>query len=172
MSEDTFTEVTEESWLSRIGGAIKGIAVGLVLFIAAFPVLFWNEGRAVREFKTLNEGAGGVIPLTEAMVSSDNEGRLVHVTGRAETAEILVDPEFSVAANAIRLLRTVEMYQWKEKKRPWTISSKPPIWAMKKRGPWSIKSNPTQSEPDGMRILPALSSQVWPLPADNILKSF
>ena len=117
MSEDTFTEVTEESWFSRIGGAIKGIVIGLVLFVAAFPVLFWNEGRAVKQFKTLNEGAGSVISLPQATVSSANEGRLVHVTGQAATDETLVDPEFAVAANAIKLHRKVEMYQWKEEKK-------------------------------------------------------
>ena len=38
MSEDSFTEVTTESWLGRIGGALKGIVFGLVLFIIAhFP---------------------------------------------------------------------------------------------------------------------------------------
>jgi tetratricopeptide (TPR) repeat protein len=117
MSEDTFTEITQESWFSRIGGAIKGIVIGLVLFIAAFPTLFWNEGRAVREYKTLNEGAGNVITLPQATVSAGNEGRLVHVTGMAETDETLVDPEFSVAVNAIKLRRKVEMYQWQEKQK-------------------------------------------------------
>ena len=114
MSEDSYTEITSESWFSRIGGAIKGIVIGLALFIAAFPVLFWNEGRAVKRYKTLNEGAGSVIPVPEAQVLPENQGRLVHVTGRATTAEVIVDPEFDVAVNAIKLIRKVEMYQWKE----------------------------------------------------------
>ena len=78
MSEDTFTEVTNASWLSRIGSAIKGIVIGLALFIVAFPILFWNEGRAVRRYKTLNEGAGSVISLPEARVLPENDGKLVH----------------------------------------------------------------------------------------------
>jgi hypothetical protein len=117
MSEDTFTEITSDTWPGRIGGAFKGIGVGLVLFIAAFPVLFWNEGRAVKRFKTLNEGAGVVISLPEARVLPENEGELVHVTGTAVTDEIVSDPEFEVAVNAIKLKRKVEMYQWKENKK-------------------------------------------------------
>lgn len=49
MSEDTFTEVTTESWLGRIGGAFKGIVVGLVLFIAAFPMLIFTAKELVSE---------------------------------------------------------------------------------------------------------------------------
>ena len=117
MSEDTFTEVTTESWLGRIGGAFEGIIVGLVLFIAAFPVLFWNEGRAVRRYQTLNEGAGSVISLPAARVLSEYDGKLVHVTGQAVTDEIVTDPEFGVAVSAIKLKRKAEMYQWKENKQ-------------------------------------------------------
>ena len=116
-AEDTFTEVTNESWLSRIGGAFAGIVVGLVLFIAAFPVLFWNEGRAVRRHQTLNEGAGSVISLPEARVLAEYDGKLVHVTGNAVTDEIVADTEFGVAVNAIKLSRKAEMYQWKETKK-------------------------------------------------------
>ena len=117
MSEDAFTEVANHSWLGRIGGAIKGVVIGIVLFIAAFPVLFWNEGRAVKRYKTLNEGAGSVIALPEARVLPENEGRLIHVSGKAVTDEIVTDAEFEVAVNAIRLKRKVEMYQWKESKK-------------------------------------------------------
>ena len=48
-----FQEVTHQSWFSRIGRAIKGVVVGLVMFAVSFPLLFWNEGRAVRRYKTL-----------------------------------------------------------------------------------------------------------------------
>lgn len=117
MSEDTFTEITTESWFSRIGSAFKGIIFGLVLFIAAFPLLFWNEGRAVKRYKTLNEGAGSVVSSPEGRVLSENEGKLVHVSGKAVTDEIVADAEFKVAVNAIKLKRNVEMYQWKEIKK-------------------------------------------------------
>lgn len=114
MSQDRFTEVTKQSWFSRIGGAIKGILVGLMLFILAFPLLFWNEGRAVKTYKTLKEGGSIVVPVAAASVDPSNAGRLIHVTGLANTQATLTDPVFAVSAKALKLKRTVEMYQWQE----------------------------------------------------------
>ena len=50
---DSFTEVSHESWFSRIKSAIVGVVFGLLLFVIAFPVLFINEGRAVKTAKAL-----------------------------------------------------------------------------------------------------------------------
>lgn len=114
MSEDSFKEVTTESWGSRIGGAIKGILIGFVLFVIAFPLLFWNEGRAVKTYKTLKEGGKTVITVAADNVDVSNEGKLIHVTGLADTEATLTDPFFGVSMKALRLSRIVEMYQWKE----------------------------------------------------------
>ncbi|CAK8725197.1 Inner membrane protein [Candidatus Electrothrix laxa] len=114
MSDDSFTEVTNQSWLSRIGGAIKGIIFGFILFIIAFPLLFWNEGRAVKTYKTLTEGNGAVISVLADQVDFNNEGKLIHLTGKATTEDILTDSVFGVSDNVLRLRRNVEMYQWQE----------------------------------------------------------
>lgn len=114
MSEDSFTEVTHESWFSRIGGAIKGFLVGLLLFVVAFPLVFWNEGRAVKRYKTLKEGGGAVVSVTSESVDPDNAGQLIHTTGKADTDATLTDSVFGVSSNALKLKRVAEMYQWKE----------------------------------------------------------
>lgn len=115
MPLDSVTEVTSESWFGRLGSAIKGVLIGGVLFVIAFPVLFWNEGRAVQTAKSLDEGAAAVVSVEIDKVDKANEGKLVHITGKAETDETLMDPDFGVSANAIRLTRQVAMYQWVEK---------------------------------------------------------
>ena len=48
-------EVSYQSWFSRIASAFGGMVLGLVLFVIAFPVLFWNEGRAVHRAQDLDE---------------------------------------------------------------------------------------------------------------------
>lgn len=111
---DTHTEVTTQSWGSRLKASIKGILIGLVLVAGSFLVLFKNEGRAVRRYKALNEGARDVISVNADQVVAANEGALVHLSGPANTAETLRDQDFGVAIQAIHLDRTVEMYQWLE----------------------------------------------------------
>lgn len=114
MAEDSYTEVSSQGWFSRIWESIKSVAFGFVLFLVAFPVLFWNEGRAVRTAKSLKEGAGAVVSVSADRVDPGNEGKLVHMNGEATTSETLADPEFGVSLSAIKLERRVEMYQWKE----------------------------------------------------------
>jgi transmembrane protein TMEM43 len=110
------TEVTSQSWFGRIGNSIKSFLVGIVFFIASFPLLWWNEGRAVRTEKSLHEGQGAVITVPADRVNPANNQKLVHMTGKATTNETLTDPDFLIAANAIKLRRRVEMFQWQEKK--------------------------------------------------------
>jgi len=110
------TEVTSQSWFGRIRESIKSFFLGIAFFIAAFPILWYNEGRAVRTEKSLHEGQGAVISVPSDRVNTANNQKLVHMTGKATTTEFLADPEFNVSANAIKLRRRVEMYQWEEKK--------------------------------------------------------
>ena len=111
------TEVTTESWFSRLGSSIKSVLFGLLLFALSFVVLFWNEGRAVQTAQSLTEGAGAVVALAFDKADAGNDGKLVHMSGLATTDEVLKDTDFGVSANAIKLLRKVEMFQWRENKR-------------------------------------------------------
>ena len=117
MSEESFTEVENVGCLSRLVASIKGVLFGIVLFILAFPVLFWNEGRAVTTWKGLQEGAASVVEASADEVTTENEGALIYVTGDLSTTEELNDSTFGVSVNAIQLERLVEMYQWREDKK-------------------------------------------------------
>lgn len=114
---DRFTETTRQSWFSRIGGSFAGAVAGLVLLLVAFPLLWWNEGRAVKTAKGLTEGAGAVVSVASDGIDASRDGALVHVSGQATTAETLTDEEFGVSARALTLVRSVEMYQWREEKQ-------------------------------------------------------
>lgn len=111
---DQFRVVSREGWFSRLGGALKGILVGLLMFLAAIPLLFWNEGRAVTTYNSLKEGAGAVVETTAAPRNASLDGGLVHLSGAVQVEGTLRDAEFGVEQRALRLERTVEMFQWEE----------------------------------------------------------
>ncbi len=111
---DSFSVTSGESWFGRIIGSIGGVLVGLVLFIGAFPLLYWNEGRAVRTERSLKEGLGAVVSIQPDSVNPANDGKLVHVSGPVKTSAPVADDELPMHADGVKLLRTVEMYQWTE----------------------------------------------------------
>jgi hypothetical protein len=111
---DQFTEVTSTSWLQRLGQALGGMLFAVVALLISVVLLFWNEGRAIHTAQGLSEGAGIVRSVSPTTVDAANNGRLVHVSGELSMAGPVADPEFGLRVSAVRLLRTVEMYQWKE----------------------------------------------------------
>lgn len=89
--------------------------IGGVLVLLSVGGLALNEGRAVKTYRALKEGVGLVksVPVTP---SSANEGALVHVSGDVKAVGEPKDELFGISAPALRIERTVEMYQWVEAK--------------------------------------------------------
>lgn len=111
---DQVTEVTNTSWFARLGQAVVDVIMGLVFIVVSIGVLFWNEGRAIRTAQGLTEGEGIVRSVPADRVDPSNNGRLIHVGGRLSTAGPVADPDFALRASGVRLVRHVEVYQWKE----------------------------------------------------------
>lgn len=112
---NTFTVTTQTSWFTRIKNSVVGVLVGIVLIIASVIGLFWNEGRAVQTARSLTEGAGVVVSVGADSVDAANDGKLIHVSGNTTTTSTPTDAMFAISAPGIRLVRSVEMYQWIEK---------------------------------------------------------
>ena len=94
---DSFSEVTSQSWFSRLGNAIKGVLLGIILFVVAFPLLWWNEGRAVKTAKGLKEAGGAVVSVSADKVDPAHDQQLVHLTAEAATEETLSDADLTAA---------------------------------------------------------------------------
>lgn len=117
-ANNTYRETTSTSWFGRLRQALTGILVGLILVAASLVLLFWNEGRAIKTYRALTEGAGSIISLDAAKVEPANEGKLIHIAGAFAPKGTPADADLGISApGAVRLLRKVEMYQWKEQSR-------------------------------------------------------
>ena len=110
-----YQEVKTTSYGTRVGNSFKGIGGGIILFIAATVLLWWNEGRAVKTTKMLNEAQGAYVEMENpSKIDPALDGELVHATALATTQDSLVDARFGFGATAISLQRSVEYYQWVE----------------------------------------------------------
>ncbi len=118
-------DVTTEhvGFLERLWQSITGILIGLALVAATVWGIFWNEGRAIGTTRALNEGAGLTVTVPPTRVDPANEGKLVHVSGDLRSGGRLTDADFQITTEAVRLVRKVEMYQWKEDQRTETRSN-------------------------------------------------
>ncbi|WP_454748450.1 TMEM43 family protein [Ciceribacter selenitireducens] len=112
----SFTETTRTSWLTRLKNALVGAVIGIVLVVVAIWALVWNEGRSIKAYRALTEGAGVVVTVSADEIAPSNEGKLIHITGKVTPDGIPTDPEFGISADgAVAIRRDVEMYQWVEK---------------------------------------------------------
>ncbi|MDP2643048.1 MAG: TMEM43 family protein [Candidatus Peregrinibacteria bacterium] len=104
------TEVTTKGYFSRIGDAVKGVVFGLILFLGAFGVIYWNEGSV-----DISEIANTATKVTAESVDTIAEGKLIAVTGKTVSTEKLGDGMFLKPADYLAVSRNVEMYAWVEK---------------------------------------------------------
>ncbi len=114
---DSFTETTYKSWFERIMESLKAILFGFLFVIGACALLFWNEGNSAKTAAALNEGAGLVASVSSERADPANEGKLIHIAGETKAGNPARDPDLNIAGNGLRLVRKVEMYQWKEERK-------------------------------------------------------
>ena len=110
-----YQEVTTTGYGTRVGNSFKAIGSGFLLFIAGTALLWWNEGRAVKTEKMLDEAGSAYVEMENPNKKDASlEGELICGTAMATTEDSLTDAQFGIGAKAISLRRTVEYYQWVE----------------------------------------------------------
>ena len=110
-----YTETTTTGYGTRVGNSFKAIGSGLLLFVLGTALLWWNEGRAVKTEKMLDEAGSKYVEMENPNKKDASlEGELICGTALATTEDSLTDADFGIGAKAIALRRTVEYYQWVE----------------------------------------------------------
>jgi uncharacterized membrane protein required for colicin V production len=113
---DSFTEVSNQGFFSRILGSFVGFLLGPVLIIAAIVLLSWNEGRAVQAIRGLSEASSVAVEASD--LNAGNQGKLVHAVGPATASTAIADPDLGLSFDGqVAVARTAEMYQWHEKEQ-------------------------------------------------------
>ena len=110
-----YQEVTTTGYGTRVGNSFKAIGSGILLFCIGTALLWWNEGRAVKTEKMLDEAGSAYVEMENPNKKDASlEGELICGTALATTEDSLSDAQFGIGAKAIALTRKVEYYQWVE----------------------------------------------------------
>jgi hypothetical protein len=108
---DQFVTITRTGWLGNIMNSFVGVLFGIILFLVAFPVLWFNEGRT-----NMATVAKASVLVDGTSVNQQTEGKQVAVAGTLATDERLGDTPYLAAGTYIQLNRKVEMFAWVENK--------------------------------------------------------
>ena len=110
-----YQEVTTTGYGTRVGNSFKAIGSGFLMFVLGTALLWWNEGRAVKTEKMLDEAGNAYVEMENPNKKDASlEGELIGGTAMATTEDSLVDAQFGIGAKAISIRRNVEYYQWVE----------------------------------------------------------
>lgn len=111
----SYTERTTQSYSSRLGGSLKGMLTGFMMFLGATALLWWNEGRTVAESDAIKDAEKNFVEMDNPKkIDPSLDGELVYACEMAETNDTLEDSFFGIRTNAINMTRKVQYYQWKE----------------------------------------------------------
>ena len=112
---DKVTVSSHNSYGSRVGNSLKSILWWFLLVILSIVLLVRNEKNFVEQKAALDEWASIVQEAIADQINSELEWSEIHVSWQtASDDETLRDDVFWVVTDDLKLLRTVEMYQWYE----------------------------------------------------------
>jgi hypothetical protein len=114
--------------LGRWQGTYRGLFVGLLLVVLAFPLILWNEGSTIQATQRVDYRVDQVVSVVIDPVQSVNDGRLVHLTGDLTPVATIVDPELGLSLPVLKLQRQSETYQWIETRRTETEGTYAKAW--------------------------------------------
>ncbi len=107
---DEFTEKETIGLGQNISSSIKGVFVGIILFIIGIIILWTNEGR-VNVGKVAEKLS---VPINAEKIDVSYNGKFVSATGVFKSEGDVGDPDFIKPGPYAVLNRNVEMYAWVE----------------------------------------------------------
>ncbi|PSN19361.1 hypothetical protein C7271_07740 [filamentous cyanobacterium CCP5] len=105
----TYVKTERVSYGQRVASSFEKLLIGVLLFLASFGLLFWNEMRV-----DLSQVAETAIAISAIGAPEADINDFVSITSNVTTQETLGDGLFLAPGNYVGLRRRSEMYAWEE----------------------------------------------------------
>nr|XP_054751507.1 transmembrane protein 43-like [Lytechinus pictus] len=114
----TYSKRGDSTFVERVSNSFTGSLLGLGLVAIGLFSITVNESFAAYVSWQLDDGLRNIVPLESSeVIFTENNNKLIHVTGKLRTTEPLVDSQFGISVRAVKLRRHVQMYQWVEHRK-------------------------------------------------------
>jgi len=100
---------------SRFLNSVGAVFIGIAVIIISMIVITCNEAESVRQIRANDEYGRNLIETGDARANPANDGRLVAIRGTLVFSPV-TDPAYRITANSFVIKRSVEMYQWDERR--------------------------------------------------------
>lgn len=113
------TETTHENWFQRMGNALIGAIVGVVMIIFSIPILWLNEKRNAKYESLIERGQKECRSISADFFDDSHTNSLVHVTGETNSTRPVKDRQFNVSydSGVVRVSSHVQVYQYVEEEK-------------------------------------------------------
>jgi len=105
--------ISTRDQLTRFAKSLRGVLTGIALFIISLPILFLNESTIAQKHSDVQKGLRNV-KTAEPVVNEYLENAIVHISGPATAPGSIIDQEFRIEYDGLKIKRIVEMLQWEE----------------------------------------------------------
>ncbi len=109
---DEYQEIREVSWFEKIGSSCLGAILGVLLFLASFVLLVWNEGKL-----NVAAMAQSSVDISAIATPTAQQNQFVSITDKITTTTPLGDDRFLLPGPYVVVDRVVEMYAWDEERK-------------------------------------------------------
>ena len=96
---------------------VLGFVLGILMFMGGTGWIIWNEQENAAQGDAIIEARYVTVRMPDvARIDPQFEGKMVHATGFADTTDTLVDSFSGFKTTALSLSRSVEYFQWVERR--------------------------------------------------------
>lgn len=92
------------------------LTIGLLFIIIGICILWFNEGRTVKQEEAIKEAKSNYIDITNEELNPKYNNKLIATIGEIDltNSENITDGIFRIKVNSSKMKRIVEIYQWEE----------------------------------------------------------
>lgn len=105
-----FNQFNQFGQFGRVRNYLLTLLLGIIIFLAAFPVLIINEKIYKDKLELVRHGKDAIVEIQSNEINGENDNKPVHFIGDSSMTSVLEDELFGISSKTLALRRVVDVY--------------------------------------------------------------